>query len=152
MEMLDETDKKIINILKENARLSVRKIARQLGLSPAAVSKRISKLEKEGVIKKYTAIVENEETSVACSLMLMIKVGRDTDPDIFGKKLSKLPEICICIRATGYYEVFALANCRKPSEVSRLLNKIKDLGKVDEINTALIIEKYKILPISYKIT
>lgn len=149
--MLDETNQKIIDILKENARTSVRNIAKQLGLSPAAISKRISKLEREGIIKKYTAIIENKEIESSCSLTLMIKVGGEENPDVFGKKLSKLPEICTCMRITGYYDILALANCKSPSEVSGLLNKVKEWGRVDDINTALVIEKYKVLPTSYKI-
>ena len=141
--MLDETDQKIISILRKNARISVRKMAKQLNLSPATVSKRIAKLEKEGIIKKYTAIIEDENVETSCSLMLMINIGRETDPDVFGRKLSKLPEICICMRVTGHYEIFALANCKDSSKVSYLLNKIRRLGKVNEINTELIIEKYK---------
>ena len=149
--MLDEADQKIISILRENARMSVRKIASQLKLSPATVSKRIAKLEREGIIKKYTAIVEDEEIEANCSLMLMISISRETDPDDFGRRLSKLPEICICMRVTGHYEIFALANCRDSSKVSDLLNKIRELGKINEVNTALVIKKYKISSASYEV-
>ena len=145
--MVDEIDRKILSLLMDNARLSVREIGRKLGLSPAAVSKRLNKLEKNGIIKKYTVVLDEKIAEATCSLMLMIHVGRGVDPDTYAKKLSKLPEICWCIRVTGYYEILAVANCKNPSDVSKLLDKIKSINQVTEVSTSLIINKYKIRPL-----
>jgi len=145
--MLDDTDRKIIELLKEDARLSVRKIADKLGLSPAAVSKRLNKLRKRGIIKKYTVILDEKYLQGICSLMLLIRLDKGVDPDEFASKLSELPEICICIRITGYYEIMATAKCNDTSEVNNLLKKIREMGNVAEITTSLIISRYKITPI-----
>lgn len=145
--MIDDTDLKIIELLKENARMSVRTIAKRLGLSPATVSKRLNKLIREGVIKKYTVILNDKYLQATCSLMLLIHLDRDVDPDKFAADLSKLPEICWCIRVTGYYEVIAIAGCNNPLEVNELLKKIKKIGNVSEISTSLIISKHKITPL-----
>ncbi|MEB3772596.1 MAG: AsnC family transcriptional regulator, partial [Desulfurococcales archaeon] len=56
--MIDEKDKVIVDMLRENARVSYSEIARKLGISEVAVMKRVKKLEASGVIKKYTVIVD----------------------------------------------------------------------------------------------
>jgi DNA-binding Lrp family transcriptional regulator len=79
--------------------------------------------------------------------MLLIRLDKGADPDEFASKLSKLPEICMCVRITGYYEIMATANCNHTSEVNNLLKKIREMGNVSEINTSLIISRHKITPI-----
>ncbi len=55
---LDETDIEIVRILEENSRTSFRKIAKRLGLSSMAIVKRIKKLERNRIIKKYTVTLD----------------------------------------------------------------------------------------------
>jgi len=57
---LDELDTKIVKILLENGRLSSRKIAERLGISVGTVINRIQKLESEGIITGYTALLDHE--------------------------------------------------------------------------------------------
>ena len=58
---LEETDKKILNIIVENSRLSLRQIAKKAGVSVATVMHHIKALEKEGIIRKYTAKLDYEK-------------------------------------------------------------------------------------------
>ncbi len=69
--MLDEYDFKLINLLKENSRLSVSELAKLLGLSRQTVKARMERLEKEGVIQKYTIKLspELEDKSIAIVML-----------------------------------------------------------------------------------
>lgn len=63
--MLNEKDMRMLDMLKENSRVSLKKIARELGVSETAVKKRMDKLKNTGVIRKYT--IEINEKVVGCA-------------------------------------------------------------------------------------
>ena len=61
---IDETDKRILNAVIENSRLSLRQIAKKLGVSVATVMHRMNKLEDEKMIKKYNDLIYNKPTRI----------------------------------------------------------------------------------------
>lgn len=65
MELLDKTDHKILNLLQENARLTIQEIGRLINLSKTPVHERIKRLEREGIIDRYVTIV-NKKKSATC--------------------------------------------------------------------------------------
>ena len=68
----DELDKKILEILSGNSRLSVREISKLVDSSPPTVSRRIRRLEELGTIKGYVSIIEDEELGYDCRALLLI--------------------------------------------------------------------------------
>src|SRR3990167_10648077 len=73
---LEETDKKILNIIVENSRLSLRQIAKKANVSAATVMHHIKKLEKDGVIKKYTAKLDYEKAGYDVDVMIEIRISK----------------------------------------------------------------------------
>ena len=59
--MVDDTDLKLLEILKENSRLSFADLGRKINLSPSSVRERVQKMEDEGVIKKYNIEIDNKK-------------------------------------------------------------------------------------------
>ncbi len=60
MTVVDDNDKEILQILKVDGRASIRNIAKQLNISPATVSRKIKKMEKQNIIKAYVSIIEDD--------------------------------------------------------------------------------------------
>ena len=58
--MIDETDRRILSMLQQNARIANAEIARQVGMAPSAVLERVRKLEERGFVREYTARLEPE--------------------------------------------------------------------------------------------
>ena len=58
---MDKTDKSILNLLQKNARTTNKELAQELGLSTTPIFERVKKLEKNGVIKNYVALVDNKK-------------------------------------------------------------------------------------------
>ena len=73
---LEQTDKKILNILLDNSRLSLRQIAKKTQVSVATVMNHIKKLEKEGIIKKYTTKLDYEKTGYDVEVMVEIRISK----------------------------------------------------------------------------
>ncbi len=87
----DLTDLEIIRILQEDARTPVMNIAKKLSISRPTVNSRIEKLQKGGIIKKFTAVIDRDVGSKSILLLLRMKVDRDRIPAL--KELNEILEI-----------------------------------------------------------
>ncbi|HID39145.1 MAG TPA: Lrp/AsnC family transcriptional regulator, partial [Calditrichaeota bacterium] len=74
--MLDEIDMKIIDMLQKNARTPYTQIAKEVGLSEGAIRKRVDALEKNGIIRKYVAVIDPRKVGYNSITIL----GLDTEP------------------------------------------------------------------------
>ena len=98
--LIDETDKGILEILKQNARTPFLYIAKRLKISESTIRKRVARMEKDGVIKKYTAVVEPSKVGYGSVAL----VGIDVKPEKFlevGRKLTELDNIKFVATSTG---------------------------------------------------
>ena len=141
--MIDEIDKKIIEILQKNARMPFTKIAEKVGLSEGAVRKRVETLEREGVIKKYTTVVEPKKMGYNSITLL----GLDAEPtkllDI-AKKISELEEARIVYLTTGDHMIMAEVWARDGEHLSKILaDKIGKIEGVKRLCPAIILENIK---------
>ena len=71
---MDSTDLKIISMLKKNARVSASAIAKEVGLAVSSVTERIRRLEVQGVILQYTAVVDNSKIEGGITAMIGVKI------------------------------------------------------------------------------
>ena len=83
----DDVDKKILELLSGNSRLSVRQISKIIKVSPPTISRRIRRLEEKGVIKGYVSIIEDEELGYDCRALLLVKMSGNSDPDMIIEKV-----------------------------------------------------------------
>ncbi|MEQ6123190.1 Lrp/AsnC family transcriptional regulator [Pseudotenacibaculum sp. MALMAid0570] len=103
---LDEIDKKIILLLQKDSKQTNKQISLQLNLSVTAIYERIKKLEKEGVIKKYVALVDNDKIKRSFLAFCHIKLERHTKEYIvnFEKQILQLEEVSECFHVSGDYD------------------------------------------------
>ncbi|KAA0004776.1 MAG: Lrp/AsnC family transcriptional regulator [Thermoplasmata archaeon] len=141
--MIDQKDKRIIEILQKNARIPNTEIAKMLGISESTVRKRINDLESKGVIKKYTAIVDPSKIGYNTVTIL----GVDVDPTKFldvAKELAKLPETKYVATSTGDHMIMAEIWTKDGQTLAELIsNRIGKIEGVKRICPAIILEKIK---------
>ncbi len=106
MEILDKTDIKILRVLQNNARLTIKEIAAQVNLSTTPVFERIRRLENEGYIKRYIAVLDHEKLNrgfiVFCSVK-MSHLSREIAEN-FAKVIKEIPEVAECYNISGSYD------------------------------------------------
>lgn len=89
-----------------NARLTIKELAAKVNLSTTPVFERVKRLEKDGVIKKYIAVLDSEKLNkgfvVFCSVK-MNRLGKDIAEN-FMKKISAVPEVTECYNISGQYD------------------------------------------------
>ena len=88
---MDSTDLKIISMLKKNARVSASAIAKEVGLAVSSVTERMRRLESQGVILQYTAIVDNSKIEGGITAMIGIKIEHTRYIDKLADVISRDP-------------------------------------------------------------
>jgi DNA-binding Lrp family transcriptional regulator len=144
MPAVDDTDLKLLKLLHDDSRRTLRELGRELGLSISAVRKRVEKLERKGVIKKYTVAVDYRKLELGLTAFLNLEV----DPKELGnlvRQLSHYREVCEIHRITGNHNLLVKVRSRDVNSLNRFLEKITNSsGSVRELETLLAIQSLEI--------
>ncbi len=132
---------KIISLLMKNARIPKTKIAEKLNVTETAIRKRISKLEKDGVIIGYKAVINYKTAGLSASL-----TGIDVEPDKLWdviEKLKKIDEIKSIYLTTGDHMLMLEIVEKTVDDLSKIHERISKLKGVKRICPAIILDVLK---------
>lgn len=103
---LDATDKQLLMLLQQNAKETTKVLALKLGLSATAVYERVRKLEREGIICKYVAVLEKEKVGKNFVVFCHLKLIQHSKEFVvkFEREIKKLPEVLECYHVSGDYD------------------------------------------------
>ena len=146
---LDSIDQKILSILKKEGRISNLDLAAEVGLSPTPCSRRVKRLEEQGIILGYGARINPKAAGQGVSVLISIRLSQQA-PDqieIFMAAVHRLPEIVECLLVTGDQDYILRVQA---SDVEALkdfvLNELKTIPCVSETSTMLILDVGKSSP------
>ena len=133
---LDETDRQIIRILKEDGRAGYSDIGKKIDLSEGAVRKRIKTLLDSGVIRKFTAKIGVAEGSEAITLL-------STNPSFptqeVSERIRKIPNVETLYEVTGEYDIVAVISGISVVEVNECIEKIRRVDGIMKTNTMIVL-------------
>lgn len=100
---LDDTDRRILTRLQENARVSNVELAQQVGLSPAPCLRRVRALEEAGVIKRYGALLDEGAVGLPVTVHIQVRLDLQVAKrfDLFESQIVRRPEVLECYLLTG---------------------------------------------------
>ena len=128
---LDAVDRTILNILQRNAKCPLKEIAEKVYLSTPAVSARIEKMEKEGYIQKYVAVLNAEKLNrgfvVFCSVKLR-RINFDIAAE-FIRTIREIPEVTECYNVSGEYDYLLKIHAPDMKYYQSFILNV--LGKID---------------------
>lgn len=130
MKSLDEIDKKIISMLKENARIPLKDISAEVFLTTPAVSSRIEKLEKEGYIRGYHAEVDLEKMGYGIKAYIMITVPPE-ESQKFSEFIKEQECVLECSHVTGPYSMIMKVVFPSTTPLDEFLGKLQNFGKTE---------------------
>jgi Lrp/AsnC family transcriptional regulator for asnA, asnC and gidA len=140
---VDEKDLKILEILREDSSIPFTEIARRLRLSESTVRKRVSSMVEEGVIRRFTVVLEPSKVGYNTVAI----VGIDVEPSMLlevAQRLSEIPEAKYVATSTGDHMIMAEIWARDGKELSRILSeKVGRIEGITKICPSIILERFK---------
>jgi DNA-binding Lrp family transcriptional regulator len=133
---LDETDKKIIKILKDDSRAGYSEIGNKVGLSEGAIRKRIKTLSDEGVIRKFTVKIGVAEGAQAITLLTANPAFPTQE---VSKKIQAIPNVETTYEVSGEYDIVAVISGMNMTEVNECIEKIRMVEGIVKTNTMIVL-------------
>jgi Lrp/AsnC family leucine-responsive transcriptional regulator len=126
--VLDDTDRRIISELSENARVSLAELGRRVSLSPPAVADRVARLERSGVIAGYRAEVDPRALGYALTAIIRVS-PRAGQLARIPEVAAAIPQVGECHRITGEDCFYLTVHLRTIEELSRILDEFLAYGQ-----------------------
>jgi len=139
---LDETDVKIMKALTLDARLSSRQIASQCDVSIGTVLSRIKRMEKDGVIKGYSAMFDHEKLGYELTVVSEITVSKGRLLEV-ENEIARLQNVCCVYDVTGLTDAVIIAKFKKREELSKFTKRILAIPYVERTNTHVVLTTIK---------
>ncbi|MCJ7470867.1 Lrp/AsnC family transcriptional regulator [Candidatus Bathyarchaeota archaeon] len=139
---LDETDVRILEALTLDARLSSRQIAKQSGVSVGTALSRMKRMEKEGIIKAYSALLDHEKIGYELTVVSEITVSKGRLLEV-ENEIARLPNVCCVYDVTGMIDAVIIAKFKSRQELSRFTKRLLALPYVERTNTHVVLSTIK---------
>lgn len=106
METVDPIDRKILNLLQQDAHLTIQEIGKEINLSKTPVHERIRRLEREGIIERYVTLVNKKKLGHQLMVYCQVTLDRQTRDAFtaFEADVRKLPDVLECNRVSGTFD------------------------------------------------
>ena len=142
---LDRYDRRILEVLQEEGRISNQELAGRIGLSPSPCLRRVKALEEGGVLTAYRALVDSRKLGLTLMALIYISMDRHT-PDRFANfeaKVKELPEVLECLLVTGQDADYQLKVIVRDMDAYQelLLNKITRIQGVTGVHSSFVLRK-----------
>jgi len=144
--ILDDIDRAILRELQEDGRLSNLDLARRIGLSPPATHARVRRLERDGVIGRYVAIVDREQAGfdLLCFVNVGLRAHRHDEIERFRDAVAAMPEVLEIHHVTGEYDYVLRVALRNRRDLERfLVERLSLLPGIARIQTSLVLREVK---------
>ena len=139
---LDNVDKEIINILIIDSRLSYREIAKAVKVSVGTAINRIKNFEKEGVIKRYTTIIDYDKIGFDVEVLIEMRISKGKLFEV-ERKIANHPNVFAVYDITGDFDAAILARFKNRREMDGFLKKIQTYDFVERTFTKFILHTIK---------
>jgi DNA-binding Lrp family transcriptional regulator len=139
---LNETDKKILKNLLDDARFSSRQIAKNVGVSVGTVLSRIKRMEENGLIKGYSAILDHEKLGYELTVVTEITVSKGRLVEM-ESEIATMPSVCGVYDVTGLTDAVIIAKFKSREDLGKFTKHVLALPYVERTNTHVVLATVK---------
>jgi Lrp/AsnC family transcriptional regulator, leucine-responsive regulatory protein len=143
---LDEIDLKILRSLQQDGRMSNVDLARYIELSPPATYARVRRLEEQGFIRRYVALLDPELAGfdLLCFVRVNLQLHQSEQVEGFRKAIAQMPEVLECHHVTGDYDYLLKVALRNRKDLERFaVERLTPIPGVARIYTSLVLRVVK---------
>ena len=150
---LDQIDRKILEILQSNAKITNAQLSKEIGLSPAPTLERVKKLETSGLIKSYHAMLDVDKIGLGVSTFVQVALTghNKRNIDAFVKEINNIEEIVECHHITGSGDFILKIITKDIASYQKLmLERVSEIKEIDNMQSMVILSTFKdskVLPI-----
>jgi len=143
---LDRTDRRILAILQQNARITNKELSNRLGLSPPPTLERVRKLEKGGFIRGYHTLLDPEKINLGAVMMVSVSLHQHSQAAIaeFKQAIETLDEVMECYHLTGDDDFLLKVVCSDIQEYEKFVReKLARLNSLGKIKSSVVLSTLK---------
>ena len=139
---LDQVDIKILENLLTDTRISGRQLARKVNVSVGTVIAKIKRMEKEGIIKGYSTVLDHEKLGYELTVITEILVSKGRLLEV-EKEIAEMPKVCAVYDVTGLTDAMIIAKFKNRRELSEFTKKLLSMPYVERTNTHVVLTAIK---------
>lgn len=143
---LSETDQSILEILQAEGRVSNAELARRINLSPPATLARVRRLEEDGIIRRYAALLEPEKVGYDMTCFISVSLQMHTEEQVarFRDSIQEMAEVLECHFVTGEFDYLLKVVVRNRAALEQfVVNRLTPIPGVARIYTSLVLTEVK---------
>lgn len=143
---LDQTDRRILDILQKQAKITNAQLSKEIDLSPAPTLERVKKLENSGIIESYHAKLNTKALGLGVTTFVNVKIEKHNQENhtSFLKQVDNIPEVIECHHVTGNSHYLLKVITTDIEEYQRvLLNKLSEIKEVDDLQSMIVLSSPK---------
>lgn len=143
---LDNSDRRILNILQQDGRITNTRLAAEIGISPPAMLERVKRLEASGVIERYVALVDREKTGFGLLALVMVSLSlhQISSLQTVKEQLVALDEVLECYQITGDVDFLLKVAVKDMNSYTAFINhKISGIPGIQNIKTSFVLDTLK---------
>jgi DNA-binding Lrp family transcriptional regulator len=143
---LDRIDKKILNILQKNGKITNAKLSRMVGISAPATLERVKRLESAGVISHFTAVVDPEKVgfSIMVIVSITLSLSKLSSVPLIKEKFAELDEVVECYQIAGAHDFILKVVAKDIKAYAEFMNqKLTQIQGIQSIQSSIVIDSLK---------
>lgn len=140
---MDNIDVKILQCLTKDARMNASQISAQVNLSVSAVIERMKKMENSGLIRGYTALIDERLAGYDVQALISVRLEHPKYNQSFARQMCEHSCVLECFYITGDFDYMARVSAGSTEELTKVLNDIKQIPGVSLTRTYVVLENIK---------
>lgn len=137
---LDETDMKILSLLRSDARLSFREISKQIRVSTGTVSERVRQMQESGVIKGFITAIDPDKMGYRVTMMIELSIKHDMSLTDFEKIIEGYEEAACIHYVTGDWDMMVLMRCKDQTHAAEVLDSVRTQEAVQALKSHMVMK------------
>ena len=140
---MDQIDVKILRCLTKDARMNASQISQKVNLSVSAVIERMKKMEASGLIRGYTALIDERQAGFNVQAMISIRLEHPKYNQEFNRQMCSHESVMECFYITGDFDYIARIGVSSTDELTKVLHDIKQIPGVSLTRTYVVLDNIK---------
>ena len=136
--MVDGRDLEIIAALQDDARATYADVGRRVGLAASSVHERVRKLERQGAILGYRAVVDPESLGLFVTALVAVTPLDPTQPDDLPERVRDFPEVQDCLSVAGEANYILKVRTKTTRDLEELIRRLREKGEVQTRTTVVL--------------